>query len=145
MKQDRENQYAGAQALTVSVASTDLIDHGIDRNLGLGEPMCVVITLDVAADATDNDETYTAKLQTDSDLAFGSATDVGETVTITRGDAAGSRYIIPIPADTKMERFSRLYFTLGGSTPTVTVTARLMPQRLVQSPNVFFAKGYTIS
>lgn len=144
MTQDRENQYSGAEVVAASGASQDVVDHGADRNLGIGEPMVVVITLDEEPKESDGNETYAAKLQTDEDASFGSATDVGESITILRTAAAGTRYVIPVPPDTKMERVSRLYYTLGGTNPSMTVTARMMPQRLIQN-NVVYPKGYTIS
>ncbi len=141
---DAFNRYSNAQALTVTVASTDLIDHGADNDLGTGEPMVVEIILDVVADDTTGDETYTATLQTDSTAAFSSATQVGGIATITRGDVAGTRYYIQLPPDATMEQFSRINFTLGGTTPTVTVTAHLIPQSFVdQAPH--HAKNYTVS
>jgi hypothetical protein len=135
---DKFNTYSDAQALTSTGASTDLIDHGSDRNLGMGEPMVVEILLDVAADAGNSDETYSVALQTDDNAGFSSPTTIG-TATITRGDAAGTRYVISVPPNTAFERYSRLNFTLAGTTPSVTVTAHLVPQsfvdRYVQYPD----------
>jgi hypothetical protein len=142
MQGDRENQFSGAQALTASAASTDVVKVG--ANIGIGEPMCVVITVDVAAKSSDNDETYKAKLQFDDAAAMGSATDIGEEVTITRGAAIGTRKIIPIPPLVNADSYMRVYYTLGGTNPTVSVTARLMPQSAIQNDAVFPA-GNTIS
>lgn len=120
------------QALTASAASTNIINLAVDNNVGIGEPMAVVIVLDVAADATTGDETYSAALQCDDADTFGSATTLG-TQTITRGDAAGTRYIIPVPPTTSSEQYLRLYFTLGGTTPTATVTAFLIPMNMISN------------
>lgn len=144
MKTDRENQYSGAQALTATAASTDIVDHGADRNIGIGEPMCVLVTVDVAADGTTGDETYTAKVETDDNAAFGSPTTISMEVTIPRTAVAGDKFAIPIPPDTNSERFTRVKYTLGGTTPTLTATARLVPQKFLQN-NVVYPKGYTIS
>jgi hypothetical protein len=140
---DDQNLYSDAQALTATAASTDLIDHGADRNLGIGEPMVVEILLDVAADNTTTDETYSVALQTDDNASFSSATTVGS-VTIVAGAVAGTRYHIPLPPNSVLERYSRLNYTLGGTTPTVTVTAALLPYSFVQN-NVVYADGITIS
>lgn len=143
---DKENLYSDAQALTATAASTNIIDHGIDRNLGIGEPMVVAISLDVAADDADADETYVVALQADDNSGFSSATEVGS-ATITRGDAAGKKYYISIPPSGLTERFTRLNFTLGGTSPSVTVTARLVPQSFVETDVDFkhYASGYTVS
>lgn len=142
MLQDRENQFSGAQALTATAASTDVVKVG--KNIGVGEPMCVVITVDVAADGANADETYTAKLEFDADSSFGSPTVVGEERTIPRTAVAGDRFIIPIPPEVNADQWLRVKYTLGGTTPSVTVTARLMPQNQIQNNQVYPA-GNTIS
>lgn len=131
---DRENTYSLAQALTASAASSDKINHGSDRNLGIGEPMCVVVTCDVAADHATNDEAYAVKLQTDSDEAFGGAVDVGEAITISHDAVAGDRWTIPLPPDGTLKQYTRLYYTLGGTTPTITLTAALVPMSQIDTP-----------
>lgn len=141
---DDLNQYCDAQALTATAASEDVIDHGADRDLGIGEPLVVEVVLDVAADNTTMDETYSFVLQTDDNESFSSATQVGGSVTITAGDAAGTRYFLNVPPDTVFERYSRLNFTLGGTTPTVTVTANLLPLRNLHNDSVK-ADNITIS
>ena len=45
---DGQNLYSDAQALTATAASTNLIDHGSDRDLGIGEPLVAVIVVDVS-------------------------------------------------------------------------------------------------
>ncbi len=142
---DALNTYSDAQAFTATAASTNIIDHGADRNLGIGTPLCVVILIDVAADGTTGDETYSAQFQTDDNAAFSSPTSVGGAITITRTTAvAGTRYVLPLPPDLTMERFSRINFTLGGTTPLVTLTAFMIPQSYLQN-NVDYADAITIS
>ncbi len=139
---DAQGTFSDAQALTATAASTNVINIGT-ANLGIGEPMSVLIVLDVLATATNTDETYVATLQTDELAAFGSPATIG-TATITRGDAAGSRYIMPVPADTSCEEHLRVYFTLGGTSPTVTATAFLIPNNMIDN-YVSYPNGYTIS
>lgn len=140
---DAHNLYSDAQALTTTAASTNIVDHGADRDIGIGEPMVVVISLDVAADAGNADETYSVDLQVDDNSGFSSATSIGS-VTITRGDAAGTKYYIPVKPDSSFEQFSRLNYTLGGTTPSVTLTAELMPMSMIQNDQVY-ADNITIS
>lgn len=142
MQGDYENEFSRAQALTVTAASTNVVRVG--KNLGIGEPMCVVLTLDVAAKSSDANETYTAKLEFDDAASFGSATVKGEEVTITRGDAIGTRYIIPVPPLVNADEYLRVKYTLGGTNPSVSVTARLMPQSAIQN-NAVYPAGNTIS
>lgn len=140
---DAQGLFSDAQALTATAVSTNVVDLGVDGNLGIGEPMSVVIVLDVAADAANSDETYVVALQTDDNVGFSSATSIGS-ATITRGDAAGTRYVIPLAADTGAERYIRLNYTLGGTTPSATVTSFLIPTSMIQN-YVSYADGFTIS
>lgn len=140
---DAYHLMSDAQALTATAASTNLIDLGADRNIGQGENMSIVILLDVAADFTSANETYSAAIQTDDNSGFSSATTVG-TLTITGGDAAGTRYIFTLPPTTSMERYLRINYTLAGTTPTVTLTAFLIPTDGIDK-QVVYPNGYTIS
>lgn len=140
---DAQHLFSDGQSLTATAASTNLIDLGGDHNVGIGEPMVVVVYLDVAADDTTGDETYVVALQTDDNSSFSSAAQIGS-ATITRGDAAGTRYAIPVPPDETGEQYLRLNYTLGGTTPTATVTAFLIPQSMLQN-YVSYADGITIS
>lgn len=147
---DSQHTLSDAQALTVTAVSTNIIDLGVDRNLGIGEPMCVLITVDVTADATTGDETYQFDIETDDNSGFASPLILARRIVsalpnIPRATlAAGFKLAIPIPNDTTAERFIRLNYTLGGTTPIITVTAQLQPMSMVQADAVF-AKGYTIS
>ena len=140
---DSQLLFSDAQALTATAASTNLIDLGVDGNLGIGEPMAVVIVLDVLADDTTGDETYVVDVEFDSTAAFSSAV-TAVTKTITRGEVAGTKFVVLVPADLTGEQFMRLNFTLGGTTPTVTVTAFLTAANMVQN-NVVYADAITIS
>lgn len=141
---DRENAYSNAQALTGSAASTDLIDHKSDRDLGIGEPMALVIVSRVKADETTGDETYAAQLQTDDNSGFGSPTSIGPSITMARTDPAGTKYVIYLPPDTNLERYTRVNYTLGGTTPTITVDAWLTSWRAIQNDR-YYADAITIS
>ena len=136
---DAKNRYSSKQALSGAGAapSTDTIDHTIQKNnLGIGEPMVVQINVDVAADGADADETYVAALEVDALVAFGSVEKIGEVV-IPRGSVAGSKFYINIPPDKRYERHSRLNYTLGGTTPSVTLSAFLIPLSHVQNEEVY--------
>lgn len=140
---DAQNLFSSSQALTATAASTNVIDLGFDGNLGVGEPMAVVVSLETAADDGDADETYSVALEADDNSGFSSAAVIA-TKTITRGDAAGTKIVIGVPADASAEQFLRLNYTLGGTTPAVTVSAFLIPQSMVQNDYVY-PNGYTIS
>lgn len=122
---DSRLEFSDAQALTATAASTNVVDLGSDVDIGPGRTLWVILQLDVAADDTDGNETYVADLETDDNSSFSSATTIAS-VTITRGDAAGTRYVIGFPYAN--EQYLRLNYTLGGTTPSVTLTAWLTDQ-----------------
>jgi hypothetical protein len=134
---DAQLMYSDAQALTATAVSTNIVDHGADRDMGTGEPLAVVVLVDVALDGTTGDETYAVQVQTDDNSSFSSASSVGGSVSLTRGAAAGTKYVIPLPADTAIERYTRLNYTLGGTSPTGTVTAYLTPMSMIQGSNLY--------
>ena len=119
---DKRLTFDTAKALTASGNLTDTIDLGSDRDLGSGQAMYWALQLDAAADAADGNETYSFALQTDDNSAFSSPVTIG-TITVTRGDAIGTRYWIGMPQSN--ERHLRVVATLGGTTPSVTVTSYL--------------------
>ena len=135
MHGDRENEYCAAQALTVSAASTNKVKSGV--GLGIGEPMVVVITVDVAPKESDANETYTAKVRTDDAAAMGGPTDLVAAVTIPRTAEIGDRFLLPIPPNDVAEDWTDVYFTLGGTNPSITVTARLIPTRLLDNVKTY--------
>jgi len=140
---DAQLLLSDAQALTATAASTNVIDLGVDNNIGVGNPMAIVLTLDVAADDTDANETYQVDVETDTTDAFGAAVVIG-TATIVAGEAAGTRKVILLPADLSGKQFIRLNYTLGGTTPSVTVTAFMTAANMVQN-NIVYADNITIS
>lgn len=145
---DSQQIFSDAQALTATAVSTNVIDLGADRNIGIGEPMAVVINVDVAADSTTGDETYEFQVQTGSTatpttvigkIGYGGSNELAESTL-----AAGYRIVIPLPTNSTADRYLRLNYVLGGTTPTITVTSHLQPLNMIQA-EVTYPKGYTIS
>lgn len=141
---DAQLLFSDAQALTGTAVSTNIIDLGSDRNIGIGEPLAVVIVVDVALDRTTADETYAVTIQADDNSGFSSAATVsGPTSLLTY--AVGTRFVIALGPDTLTERYIRLNYTLGGTTPLGTITAFLTPLKMAAiSENVYYADAITI-
>lgn len=132
---DYENMLADGQAITASAASTNIIDRGADGDLGHGEPMAVVINVTVAADNTTTDETYAFAYQecTAGDADFSPAGEVVSRTIAATALTAGSQHVLVIPPGACTKRYSRLYATLGGTTPSITYSAHLVPLNHVQA------------
>lgn len=141
---DAQLEFSSEQALTVTAASTNIVDLGADRNIGIGKEMAVLLVLDVASDNTTEDETYSVAVQADDNASFSSAGTV-TTFTIAAGAAAGTKYAAILPKDTLTERYIRLNYTLGGTTPSVTVSAYLVPSDNIDAADVYYASGFTVS
>lgn len=118
---DYNLQFSDAQSLTADAASTNVIDLGADRDIGPGEALNIVVTLDVAMGGTS--PTMAVQVQTDDNDSFSSATTVLTSRTISSG-AAGETLVLSVP-DTN-ERYIRLYYDLGGTSPTATVSASVV-------------------
>lgn len=157
MKLDAQNQFSDSQALTATALSTNVIDLSLNRNIGNGEPMAVVINVEVAADQTTGDEDYTFDVEFASDAAITTdRTLVGRRIyeSGTPGAPAqdadllvvGYKIVIPIPPGGlgDSDRYIGVRYTLAGTTPTITVSAFLQPQSMIDN-YVTYANGYDIT
>ena len=145
MYTDALNLFSDAQALTATADSTNVIDLGVDRNVGQGEPLAVVIQTDVAADFTTEDEDYTVQIETDSVEAMSSARIIQSrnfVLAIAAEIAAGTKIVMALGHDN--ERYIQLSFVLAGTTPTWTVTAYLVPMSMIEADEKY-PGGFTIS
>lgn len=126
---DNQQVLSDAQALTATAVSTHKYDTGLSSNqLGVGTPMGIGFFVDVAADFTTGDETYVFALCSDGDPALGSPT-VHESRTILASNlTAGAKFFMSVSPDFVCERYIGVRYTLGGTTPSVTITAALMAQ-----------------
>ena len=120
---------------TGSTVSTNVLPLTIADGFGSGEPMAVVINVIVAADATDADETYEFQLQTGATetptdviakVGFGGTNELVEATLI-----AGYQIVLPIPPGTTPNAFLRLNYILGGTTPSITVSADMKPMNMI--------------
>lgn len=144
---DSQTVLSDAQALTgtSAVISTNIYDGSSDRNLGTGQPLVVTITFDVALAGTS--PTWLVAIQTATDSGFSSPITLmtSQTFSGAANLPAGKilRYVIP-PLDEQAQYF-RLSYTMGGTSPTSTVTASIGRADMAQASEVYFPKNYTIS
>jgi hypothetical protein len=154
---DAQHLFSDAQALTVTAVAANVIDLLADRSIGTGEPLCVAFQVDVAADQGTGDETYTFEVEYASNAAqstgrqlLGRRVFQAGTPTAPNQDAdllvAGFIFYIPIPPTqlSESERYIGVRYTLAGTTPTLTVTAFLQPQNMIQQSSQY-ADGLTIT
>lgn len=140
--QDAFCQFSDSQAVAADAVSTNTYDTGAAANeIGTGEPLAAEIDVEVAADHTTGDETYTFELiqSANADL---SAADVLASRTVAAANlVAGAQVIIPLPPGAKTKRYLGINYNVGGTTPSITCSAFLKPLSMIQSWKAYAAAG----
>lgn len=138
---DKQSEYSDAQAVTVSAASTNVVDHGVG-DAGIGEPGVYLVVNCVEDVTAAGAATVQFTLQTDGDSAFGSATDVIQTAAIGKADLTAGTRVCAFKLPVGMERYSRVYYTVG----TGPLTAGKFDAVLVHDieNNPAYAIGYSV-
>ena len=127
---DKQNLMSDDQALTASVASTNVIDLGDDTSKvkALNEKGDLEVFAQVTT-AFSGGTSVKATLQSDDDEAFGSPTTLIETAAIAVADlVAGYGFRFKGLPEIN-ERYLRMYFTVVGTPTAGKVTAGLALQR----------------
>lgn len=124
MIQDAQLTYSQDQAVTAAAASTNVLDHGAIRNLGVGRRMFIVIVCTLAMTDSGSDSTLAVTIETDDAAAFGSATTTRTLGTFAAASPAGTRIVAALAAGDINEQFSRLKYTpANGNLTTGSFTA----------------------
>ncbi len=139
-------EFSDSQAVTSAAVGTNVIDLALARNLGNGEPMAVVITVEVAADQTTGDEDYTFDVEYATDAAqttgrelLGRRVYESGTPAAPAQDAdlliAGYKVVIPLPITDISEaaRYLGIRYTTAGTSPTITCSASLTLMSMIES------------
>lgn len=114
-----------AEHLTTE-ASTNLVDFGAARNLGVGEDLYFVIIVDTAFTDASSNSTMTITLETDDNASFSSATTAQTIGTFAALAAAGTRLAVKLQPDKINERYLRVKYTVAnGDLSTGKFTAFL--------------------
>lgn len=154
---DAQARFSDAQAVTIDAVGANVVDLTTARSIGSGEPMSVIFTVDVAADQTTGDEDYTFDVEYASDAAQTTGRQLIGRRVFESGtpDApaqnadllvAGFQFVIPVPPVTadEDERYLGVRYDTTGTTPTITMTAHLVPTSFIQNDRNY-PNGYTIT
>lgn len=143
---DKLDLLSDAQALTATANSTNVIDLGAAAlALNDGTPLELVLQVDVAADFTSSNETYNIDVVTSAAAGLTTPTSLGARTIAAAALTAGSIHHIPIAAGVAMLQYLGAIFTLGGTTPTVTVTAFIQPVAMANPVPKHFPSGSAIA
>ena len=121
MLTDIQATLSNAQALTATADSTDYYDAGAAYDWSRGEAMGLLITVDVAADNTTGNETYSFAVETDDNSSFSSGTILGTKTVAATDLTVGAKVVIPFHIGA--ERYVQGQYTLGGTTPSITTVS----------------------
>lgn len=138
MLMDLQSMFSDKQAITVTAASTNVIDFGaagtpkhakaaVTRDIGKGRPIPIVVTVNQTFTDVGSDATLTVALQVHDDDAFGAPTTVVSQVfalaTLVAGVDLPPFYV---PEGVK-QRYARLYYTVTSGPMTAgKITAGLV-------------------
>jgi len=129
MMLDNFNMFADAVAVTVSAQVGDVIDLGVDRDIGVGDPLELFLAVDTLFTA-DGAGTLTIALQTDNDEAFGTPTTLFTTAAIGKATLVAGYELAKIKVPMTTERYLRIYATVATGPMTAgKLTAGLILDR----------------
>jgi len=133
MRVDLEDTLADDQTLTATGNSEHVKNlKAAARKFGAGIQLVIAIIVKAIV-ANDADETYVAQAQVDDATGLPSPTLIGQAVTIPRAAAVGSVHVVYLPQDLAYEQFLALKMTLGGTTPSITFDAFIVPATALQN------------
>lgn len=116
---DKLLQISASQVVTADARSTDVIDLKQDRDIGIGEPMYMIFNIEAVSGTS---PTLTITVQTDDNSSFSSASTIA-TATALAPPVANTQIVVPLPRAN--ERYLSAYYDVGGTSPSVTITAHL--------------------
>lgn len=138
---DKLNMFSEAQAITTTAASTNIIDLGVDRDIGSGEPIELVIDVNTTFTAA-GAATLTIDVETDNDSAFGSATVLASTGALALAALTEGSQLLKIRVPMTTERYLRLNHTVA--TGPMTAGALTSGLQLSRQDNRAYASGFTV-
>lgn len=137
-------KYSDEQAVTATAASTNVVDHfATTTDIGTGEPMYLVCSVDVAMTDAGSDSTITVTIEQSVDAAFTSPLTAQTIGTFAALSAAGTVLIAAIQPGQVTKRFTRVkYTTTNGNLTTGSFSAFLTSS---YDLNVHYPDAITIS
>lgn len=142
---DKQLEFGSAQAVTAAAASTNVIDLGAVREIGVGEDLYIVLQVTETMADSGSDSTLTVDLQTDDNESFSSAAVISTLITLAALTPAGRTHYFKVPTGTlnAWERYARIYYTpnngnLSAGKFSAFITKDIQAYRS-------YAAGFTIS
>lgn len=105
-------RFSSAQAITATAASTDYVDLGAVRDVGVGENLYVVAVVTTALADAGSNSPVVVSLEGDSATTF-SPDSTQDLFTFPAASAAGTVRIARIPPGAMNYRYAQLKYTVG--------------------------------
>ena len=137
---DAQTLLDDAHAYSATAVSTNAFDTlSATNDIGPGTPIVVEINVDVALAGTT--PTCTFDVISSAAAALSSPTVLASVTPTAAQLVTGYKFYIYVPQ--KTQRYVGLRLTLGGTTPTITVTASVKPRSMVDELK-YYPVGYVI-
>ena len=122
---DSQLQFSDAQAVTATALSTNYVDAGVARALGVGRPLYIVVICVVAMTDSSSDSTVAVTLETDGAVSGSPANLTSGNVVLSLGtfaalSAVGTRLIAHLPPEpaNAFERYIAVKYTVANGNLT---------------------------
>lgn len=141
-------QLSNAQAVTASAVSTNTIDLGLARDVGAGEPLYAVVTVDENF-ATATSVTINVIISANADLSSADILASTQAIPIANLTAGRKPIVMEVPsavlvANPVGKRYLGVSYTIGGSNATAgKFTTNIV--RDVQDVSKLYSSGYTVA
>lgn len=122
---DKDLMFSDAQTILDSGASTNYIDLEVAGE-DAPEEMYLLIQVATAVTRAAGAATVTFKLQSDSDAAFGSATDMFTSAAIAKASLTAGYQAVKVRIPHGSERYLRVYYTFSAACDTGAFNAMLV-------------------
>lgn len=122
---DSQLLFSDSQSVLTTAASTNVIDLGVARQIGKGEPLDILCRVDKAYTSSSNTLTVTLETADDSDFSTNKTTIASSPATATSLLVLGYNIPIALPLS-GVRRYIRLYYTTSTSLLTGTISAGIV-------------------
>jgi hypothetical protein len=124
---DNELYFSEEQAVTATADSESVVDLGVERDIGRGENLFLVVQCTEAMTDAGSDSTVAVTLETDDNTGLTSAVVLDTVGTFAALSAAGTRFVRRLPPSDNYERYLGVRYTVAnGNLTTGKFTAAIV-------------------